>query len=460
MSFARCVDQVPTMIAHLIRLILAAMIVSSTLARFGPVAEAAQSSANTWTEANGAFSVQWDQPWIAQRMEGDLLAVANGSTVAVATTALPLSDINPSLCVDAYVDAVASPEVKASLPFMQGKTSWRAWAAYDNLQIGVVDYFECQITPDGKSLAIFAGGTTLMEKFANIPMLVDFLGQWVVPTAGERGPAVAANGWRLGVVDWLRGSLYNDLGLAIAPTGSEYLVVTADITNWQAAQAELPIASIAAISPGSTDAIPIRLEDSRLAAEALGEVPVDNVLAIAPGETRRVVLVFLVGSDAAELGVALDGNATVLADDGVAARLVVLPPPSALPAMQTGVVSNVIDGRTLLVTLSDSGLSERVRLIGVAEPAGDAAHDLLATYIGQNVQLESDPNHPDDSRLQRYVWVTDGNGLPAMANDLLIEEGLATYESDGATGRFDAMLATVNGLPVSGARSREIRYPK
>src|SRR5688500_12426448 len=47
-SCARCVRQVPIMIARLMQLILAAMLVASTLARFGPDAEAAQSPANSW----------------------------------------------------------------------------------------------------------------------------------------------------------------------------------------------------------------------------------------------------------------------------------------------------------------------------------------------------------------------------------------------------------------------------
>jgi hypothetical protein len=119
--------------------------------------------------------------------------------------------------------------------------------------------------------------------------------------------------------------------------------------------------------------------------------------------------------------------------------------------MQSGVVSNVIDGNTLLVDIADTGASERVRLIGVGI-SGEEAVSYLTSFIGQPVTLEPDAAHPDDNRLRRYVWVTDANGLPAMANDLLIEQGLAPYEAGSETGRFDAMLATIGGslAPAAG----------
>lgn len=334
---------------------------------------------------------------------------------------------------------------------MEGKTSWRAYAAFDNLQVGSADYYECQVTPDGQSMALFIGGTTMMEKFGNIPMLVDFLGKWVVRDEGERAPVVAANGWRLGVVDWIRGSVYGDLGLESAPVGADYLVTVADISNWQATQTELSLASIGAVTSASSELIPVNLEDSRTVAETLGELPVEGIIAIAPGETRRVVLVFPVSHDAAQLGISLDGSAATLADDGVPGRLVMLPPNRTAPAMPSGVVANVIDGRTLLVTMADTGQNERVRLIGIAASAGDAAKEHLAAYVGQTVLLESDPAHPDDNRLQRYAWTTDSAGMPELLNDVLVENELATYEGGETAGRFDAMLATMDGLPVTAA---------
>jgi hypothetical protein len=55
------------MITRLMRLIFVAMLIASTLTQFGPVSAAAQSSPNSWTEPAGAFTVQWQEPWVVQR---------------------------------------------------------------------------------------------------------------------------------------------------------------------------------------------------------------------------------------------------------------------------------------------------------------------------------------------------------------------------------------------------------
>jgi hypothetical protein len=439
------------MIARLVRLILAAMFIASTLAQFRVADAGAEATAKSWTEPAGAYTVQWQEPWVVQRQEPGLLLVANGSIAAVATTSVPSAEFNPGQCLDAYVDATASPDVKAQQPFMEGRTSWRAYAAYENFQIGAVDYFECQVTPDGTSLALFLGGSTLMEKYGAIPMLIDFLGQWVVRPEGEDAPVVAGDGWRLGVVDWVRGSVYADLGLEPQPAGTDYLVVVADLANWQGSGTALPLESIAAVASSSETAIPVDIEASRTVADYLGEEPVEQTITLDPGTSRRIVLVFSVESAADDMGISIAGNAAVLDEDNVAARLVVLPSPSQLPATHSGVISNVIDGRTLLVTMSDTGQSERVRLIGVGAPRGIPAQQLLSSYEGQTVLLERDPAYPDDQRLQRYVWVTDSARTPVMLNDLLVGQGLAAYDASGTGGRFDAMIEMADGVVASGA---------
>ena len=256
---------------------------------------------------------------------------------------------------------------------------------------------------------------------------------------------MAARSDRLGARLGLR-----DLGLEPQAPGTDYLVVVADLTNWQGNTADLSLASLGALTSTSEALIPVDVDASRTVAEYLGEVPVEQTITLEPGTSRRIVLVFSVDGAAEGVGLSLAGNAALLGDDGVAARLVVLPSPALLPATQSGVVSNVIDGRTLLVDLADTGQSERVRLIGIGGSSDEAA-TYLSSFVGQTVTLEPDPAHPDDQRLQRYLWVTDGNGLPVMANELLIENGLAPYEAAGGPGRFDAMLATVNGLSASNA---------
>jgi hypothetical protein len=68
------------MIGRFIQLIVAAMLIASSLTRLGAMAEAAQSPANRWTVPAGAFAVQGQEPWIVRCQESGRLLVANGST--------------------------------------------------------------------------------------------------------------------------------------------------------------------------------------------------------------------------------------------------------------------------------------------------------------------------------------------------------------------------------------------
>jgi hypothetical protein len=433
---------VPWKERQVLRFVIALAITFAGFYALGPRVSYAQEVPTTWTVPGGAYTLQWGAPWTAARHEDALVVVTSGSSVAVAAQSLPVFDINPSICLDAYIDAQASDEMKASEPVLIGKTSWRAYAAYENFQVGAIDYFECQITPDGQSFAVFAGGMPLADAGSGLPGLVDFMGSWVVREQGEASPALAADGWRLGIIGWAKGSVYSDLGLAAAESGTAYLIAMLDVTNWQAASPELAIDAIS-VQSGSGQTFAADLEASNQVARALGEAPLNDAgtLSSPAGETRRVALVFSVASDAEDLSIALDGAAAALTDKHKIERFVVLPPPRDLPALQPGVITSVTDGRTLRVEMAETGESERVRLIGLSDPTDNAAEERLATLIGQQVMLEADPAVPDDNRLQRYVWATGDDGLPVLLNALLIEEQLAGFDDALENGRFEAMLA-------------------
>jgi hypothetical protein len=436
------------------RLLLAMMMVLAGLLMLGPKVSRAQDPANTWTQQSGAFTVQWSAPWEVFRQEAGLVGVSDGSAVAVASQAFPVADINPEICLSVFIEAQLSPAIDPAQPVVQGKTSWRAYAGYNNFEVGVVDYFECQITPDGRSLATLAGGVPLNQADATLQGFVDFMGQWIVRGQGEAAPAVAGGGWRAGVIEWSRGSVYADLGLPAAEAGAEHLVLITDLTNWQAPTPELPVTAISLHSTDSAQAFPVDVEASNSVAASLGELPLEasGQLSIAAGQTRRVALAFKVDSTMSEPVFSLDGHATLLPDDGIPARFVILPPPAGLPALQEGVITSITDGRTMRVELA--GKQERVRLIGLADPADDAAEERLSAFVGPQVLLESDPAVPDDNRLHRYVWATGDDGLPVLLNALLIEEQSIAFEPGATTARFDAMLgagqANTND-PVSSA---------
>ncbi|MCS6938757.1 MAG: thermonuclease family protein [Roseiflexus sp.] len=122
---------------------------------------------------------------------------------------------------------------------------------------------------------------------------------------------------------------------------------------------------------------------------------------------------------------------------GASAPAPVAPPPSptslALPeGLERAIVINVADGDTIEVSLS--GVTERVRLIGVDTPetshpsrpvecfGREAAAFTRAMLDGQTVLLEADPsqdNRDRFNRLLRFVWLPDGR----LANYEIIAQG-------------------------------------
>lgn len=109
---------------------------------------------------------------------------------------------------------------------------------------------------------------------------------------------------------------------------------------------------------------------------------------------------------------------------GASAAPAPAPTPAAAPAGQTALVTRVIDGDTLDVTLE--GRRERVRLLGIdapekrteerpAEPYEKEATGFVRRLArGRQVTLTPDPGHEDRDRygrLLRYVYLPDGRCL-------------------------------------------------
>jgi micrococcal nuclease len=112
-----------------------------------------------------------------------------------------------------------------------------------------------------------------------------------------------------------------------------------------------------------------------------------------------------------------------------------------MPAgLTAGIVSNVVDGDTLDVTVN--GVEQRVRLLGIDTPetkhpqkpvecfGQEAAAQAAELLQGQVVLLENDESQGDTDqydRLLRFVWLPDGR----LVNYLLIADGYAfeyTYD--------------------------------
>jgi micrococcal nuclease len=107
----------------------------------------------------------------------------------------------------------------------------------------------------------------------------------------------------------------------------------------------------------------------------------------------------------------------------------------AMPAgLTAGIVSNVVDGDTLDVTIG--GVEQRIRMLGMDTPetkhpskpvecfGQEASEQASALLQGQVVLLEADQSQGDADRygrLLRFVWLPDGR----LVNFVLIAEGYA-----------------------------------
>ena len=121
-------------------------------------------------------------------------------------------------------------------------------------------------------------------------------------------------------------------------------------------------------------------------------------------------------------------------------------------------VDRVIDVDTILVTKTDSGIQERVRLIGVdapetGEPGASEATEFVRSLVsGRTVWLEADGSDRDRfGRLRRYVWLRvptdpecDNEIRELMLNALLLVYGHAEAMTVG-TPRVEVLFRELCG---------------
>ena len=427
----------------MLRLIVVALVLSQVAAISSGVRRAeAQVDGSTYVAPAGRYTMEWEAPWEVKDFQGDLPLLGDGSLVVIPVGSMPVSSIGIDGCLLLVQLTFGDGNESNYQVLGEGKTSWRAWIVYQNDTIAAGEYFECQLVPDGSGYAAFVGAFQLFNVADDLARLIEFLGGSVVQPEGEAAPALAVNGWRMGVVDWTRGRGYPDLDLA-PKDGKEWVVAIVDITNQQAAAEEIPLKSFAVRDISKTTLNKASTRDSGLAAASLGEAPLDGASAIAvpAGSVRRAVLVFIVSESSKELALSFDGRELLLADGTTPTKFAMLTPPTAPVRYTAATVVKAIDGRTLTVTLDESGETANVQIIGLNVPVKDAcfaeeSKQQLAELAGGTILLEIDGRVADDKRLKRHVWSADGRLLIA---DQLITDGFAT--TSGVDHRFDAMFS-------------------
>ncbi len=402
----------------------------------------AQDGTATYTDPNGRYTMQWQAPWEIVRQDETVTMLSNGGTaLLIPLGSFPIGTTNLDSCLPALAN-LAGDSNETSYPVLaEGQTTWRSWIAYQNDSVGLADYFECQILPDGEAMAAFVGGASLSNFSVDIEQLTDFAGRTIIQPNGEHAPALTRDGWRAGIVKWSRGTVYKDLGLS-AKDGKEWVIAVVDITNQQAADEEISLKSFAVRDVSKSGLNKASTRDSNSAAAALGEAPRDgaSALMIPVGTTSRAVLVFIVSESAKELAFSFAGQELLASSDGLA-RFGILHPPTWPVRFETATVNKAIDGRTLSVTLNESGDKATVQLIGLDVPVKDEcfapdSKKQLAKLAGASILLETDDAVSDDDPLPRHVWSEDGSVL--LSNEL-VRLGFATATTDGH--RFQAMLS-------------------
>ncbi len=146
----------------------------------------------------------------------------------------------------------------------------------------------------------------------------------------------------------------------------------------------------------------------------------------------------------------VDTRAAAGSDGWVSSALTVVQAPRAAgtPAMPAGltagIVSNVVDGDTLDVTIG--GVEQRIRMLGMDTPetkhpskpvecfGREASERASALLHGQVVLLEADQY----GRLLRFVWLPDGR----LVNLVLIAEGYAFEYTYNRPYRYQAQFQT------------------
>ena len=282
------------------------------------------------------------------------------------------------------------------------------------------------------------GGNATAEPVSTTPT--------VIPTATPRPAAVEIEGstfidgpLRIVVQRAARADRFDDLDLATR-ANREWIVAVVDVINFSDVPASVVANSFAIRVASSNNPAGFAPRNTETVAEKLGLGPAnaEEEILLQPAESTRLALVFLVDASGRVPALVYDQNATPL-DDTLArfAGWTDLPSIATLPALQVGIVADVIDGATVVLS---GNLTGQYRMNSVDVPVGrecyaDIATARLATIIGKTVLVE--PAGP--GRRGVYLWLPLENGSRVLVNQDQVIYGVAA-SSAPAGDRFSAWL--------------------
>jgi hypothetical protein len=444
---------------------------------------------NTYTSPTYGYTITWQSPWFfleeSTEETTDFLLLTDGVSFSQffggESFGTPADELTGLIAFAATGEGVSNfgPVLdEAGVPIREEGENY-AFARYsgtvaldDGTNYETTVHYEIRTISPGLSLAIiadvpsesYAGYDQAWEQlFAGVSVARSDTGLPEPDTGlpappsgvGEPGPVFVSGQWRLSVAGSTVGAEHAALGLE-AKTGTEWLVVFADVTNFSNVDGTFTVKDLLVRPNDAAEAIDLAASSTRRVARLTNVSPEDGrTVDIPANETARVVFVYTVPAGGAQPTLVLGDQALPISatmQDGLDPAT--LAAPVGPPELQSGVISGVkvqragsdpagAPGSTQL-TVDIDGSPTVVTLTGTEIPVSGECHGVssqaeLLDLIGTTVFLETDPTPAQPS--DRYVWIENGDGTRTMLNQSLLEHGSARSDPVADGTRFGSWLA-------------------
>jgi endonuclease YncB( thermonuclease family) len=234
-----------------------------------------------------------------------------------------------------------------------------------------------------------------------------------------------------------------------AVAGSEWIVIVLHAWNWSDEPATLNMADFQLLVSGGFGWQFVGMDArSPEIARYLGFDPVlqpTELRSIKDGEGIRLALVYLIPPATTGMELIDDTSglniAASLAAGGDVTNLGPLP---EQPQLLSGTVTEVIDGRTIVIESAD-GETATIQYLGIDVPTNGECYSAEATalntsiVLGQTVYLERQFRNrvtADEDLFARDVWIDNKQGGLVLVSAWLASEGAAAASPDAGNARF------------------------
>jgi endonuclease YncB( thermonuclease family) len=278
-----------------------------------------------------------------------------------------------------------------------------------------------------------------------------------VDEAGNPAQVFATGAFRYTVEFAERGTELPQLELA-AVTDQDWVVVVLYAENWSDEPATLNMADFQLLVSGDFGWQFVGMDaTSTQTGQFLGFDPVlepTDLSSIKDGEGIRMALVFSIPTASTGMELIDDTSGLNLSDSfAIGGDVTNLGSAPAVPELVSATVTEILDGRTIVVTDAD-GYTATIQYLGINVPTGDACYTAEATQLnsditlGQTVYLEREyRNHvtTDGESLARDVWIDNQQGGLVLVSAWMASEGAAVASPANQDTRFAGWILAAAG---------------